>query len=276
MKTIIAFVLMMLTTLSFQAQELKAMTYNLRYANENDGNNSWSNRKEELVALVNYYLPDFIGTQEGLQSQLDYIQANTNYKYVGVGRDNGKTKGEYAAIFYNKQKLSLISQATFWLSTTPNVPSKGWDAALNRVCTYALFETKDSKKKFLVFNAHFDHIGVKAREESASLMLLKSKELNPKGYPVFITGDFNLTPESTPIQIFSKAMNDSYTHSLTKPYGPQGTFTGFTFKAVPNNRIDYIFTSANIQVMNYRTITDFNEERFPSDHLPVVITAKFE
>ncbi|WP_281763995.1 endonuclease/exonuclease/phosphatase family protein [Neptunitalea lumnitzerae] len=255
------------------SQEINIMTYNIRYGNETDDENSWSFRKEALVNLINYYSPDVMGTQEGLQYQLEYIAKNSSYKYIGVGRDNGKKEGEYSAIFYNSKKFKVLKSATFWLSPTPDVPSKGWDAALNRVCTYGLFENKETKSRFYVFNAHFDHVGVQARAEAAKLMLLKLKELNTDNLPAFVTGDFNLTPASEPIQIFSQQLNDSYTHSTTKPYGPAGTWNAYHFSENPVNRIDYIFTSGNLKVLKYRTITDFYDFKYPSDHLPVLITA---
>ncbi|SFU60181.1 Metal-dependent hydrolase, endonuclease/exonuclease/phosphatase family [Pustulibacterium marinum] len=276
MKKYIALCLLaFMCTFSF-AQELKMMSYNIRYGNENDGENAWSKRKTALVDLINYYSPDVFGTQEGLKYQLDYITENTDYAFVGVGRDNGKTEGEYSAIFYNTQKVTLEKSATFWLSPTPEKPSKGWDAALNRICTYALFTNKKSNQKFYVFNAHFDHVGVKAREEAAKLILQKVKEINTENYAAFVTGDFNLTPESTPIQIFSKSLHDSHEYSKTKPYGPVGTFTGYDFSIIPENRIDYIFTTKNVTVNSYRVISDFSEFKYPSDHLPVFISAMLE
>lgn len=276
MKKII--VLILLLCISFlNAQDLKVMTYNIRYGNETDGENAWSKRKDELVSLLDYYHPDVFGTQEGLNYQLEYIKEHLpGYTYIGVGRDNGNTEGEYSAVFYDSNRLAVESSGTFWLSSTPDKPSKGWDAALNRICTYAVFKDKKTKKKFMVLNAHFDHVGVVARVEAAKLMLVKSKELNPKNYPIFVTGDFNLTPETEPIKVFSEQLNDSYTHTQTKPYGPEGTFNGYRFNEVPKNRIDYIFTSASTTVLNYRVIADFNEFRYPSDHLPVMITARLE
>lgn len=260
-----------------KAQELKIMTYNIRYGNETDGENAWSKRKDELVNLLDYYHPAVLGTQEGLNYQLEYIKGNLKgYTYIGVGRDNGGTEGEYSAVFYDTERLSIESSGTFWLSPTPEKPSKGWDAALNRICTYGVFKDKQTHKKFMVLNAHFDHVGEVARVEAAKLMLVKSRELNPKNYPIFVTGDFNLTPETKPIQVFSQQLHDSYTHTQTRPYGPVGTFNGYHFNEVPQNRIDYIFTSVTTKILNYRVIADFNNFRYPSDHLPVMITALLE
>lgn len=274
-KISIAFLLLLTASFAF-AQQLDVMSYNIRYGNETDGENAWSKRKEHLVALLNYYAPAVFGTQEGLQYQLEYIKENSSYNYVGVGRDNGKTEGEYTAIFYNEDQVNFIAGNTFWLSETPNKPSKAWDAALNRICTYALFETKDEGKKFWVFNAHFDHVGVKAREESSKLILKKIAEINTKNYPVVLTGDLNLTPETTAIQIITKNLQDSYTHSELAPYGPTGTFSGYDTNSTLEKRIDYVFTSTHFKVQKYRTVADMYNHKYPSDHLPVLVTIAAE
>ncbi|MEM8889234.1 MAG: endonuclease/exonuclease/phosphatase family protein, partial [Bacteroidota bacterium] len=142
------------------------MTYNLRYDNPNDGENRWDLRKEFLRDQLKFFEPDVMGIQEGLKHQLDYLDGELSaYSYIGVGRDDGKEKGEYTAIFYKADKLSLIRQSTFWLSESPDEISVGWDAALERICTYALFEEKAGGAKFYVFNTHFDHRGEKARRK---------------------------------------------------------------------------------------------------------------
>jgi len=138
----IAFVFIFLSSIGF-SQELSLMTYNIRYATVNDGENQWEKRKGFLVDQIAFYAPDVFGIQEGLEQQLTFIQDSiANYVYVGVGRDDGKKNGEFCAIFFNKEKLELISEQTFWLSPTPDKVSKGWDAALERICTYALFQIK--------------------------------------------------------------------------------------------------------------------------------------
>lgn len=276
MKRIIIFSFILISSLSF-TQNLNIMTYNIRLSLESDKENSWENRKEDALALMSYYHPDIMGVQEAVPQQMKDIQNSLkDYGFVGVGRDDGKDKGEYSAIFYDKNKLEVLQSGTFWLSETPDVPSRGWDAAYNRICTYALFKTKKGGKKFWSFNLHFDHIGNVARVNSAKLILEKMKELNPKNLPVTLTGDFNLTDTTKPIQIISKSMTDSYYHSEKPHYGPKGSFQAFDINTPAKERIDYVFVKG-FKVISNRTINDRRENLlYPSDHFPVLAELKFE
>lgn len=278
MKNIIILLLLAVTFSSVgQTASYKMMTYNIRYDNPGDGENTWSKRKEFMSDQIAYNHPDVFGIQEGLHQQVQYLDSVfVDYGYIGVGRDDGKTKGEYSAIFYNKEKLQLLKEGTFWLSETPNKISVGWDAAMERICTYGLFENKFSKEKFWVFNTHFDHIGDLARVRSAALILEKVAELNSHNLPVIVMGDFNLTPESEPIKLLSKALNDSKHVSVAKPFGPSGTFNAFEFNKPVLNRIDYIFTSKDqIEVLKYAVLSDSKDCKYPSDHLPVLVELEF-
>ena len=258
----------------FFSQDLKVMTYNIRLSLESDKENSWNNRKEDALALMSYYHPDYFGVQEAVPQQMVDIKTGLkDYDYVGVGRDDGKNQGEYSAIFYDKNKLEVLKSGTFWLSETPEKPSKGWDAAYNRVCTYALFKLKKCGKKVYAFNVHFDHVGNVARVNSSKLILEKIKELNPQNLPLTLTGDFNLTDDTEPIKIISQSLDNAYYHSKKPHYGPKGTFTAFDINTVPKERIDYIFVSKNVDVLKYGVLTDAKEQRYPSDHQPVLIKA---
>jgi endonuclease/exonuclease/phosphatase family metal-dependent hydrolase len=260
--------------LSGSAQELSLMTYNIRYATINDGENQWEKRKAFLSEQLLFYAPDIFGIQEGLKEQVSYLDEFLQpYTFIGVGRDDGKSKGEYCAIFYNKDKFQLLGEDTFWLSETPEKVSKGWDAAYERICTYAFFKDISTGKSFWVFNTHFDHIGEKAREKSAELIVEKIKELNRDELPVFILGDFNLNEKSEAISQLSLYYNDARKVSLDKPFGPFGTFTGFEFHEPVKDRIDYIFCSKGIRVKKYGVLTDSKNGRYPSDHFPVMIQA---
>lgn len=258
------------------AQDLKVMTFNIRLHLDSDKENSWTHRKPEVLQLLDYYAPEVFGVQEALPLQMKDLESGlSDYNYVGVGRDDGKDKGEYSAIFFNKEKLKLLKSGTFWLSKTSAVPSKGWDAALNRICTYALFKNKKGKK-FWVFNTHFDHIGIEARKNSANLILKKIKEFNKNDFPVVLAGDFNLTEDSEPIKMLSDQLKDTFYHSLKKPYGPKGTFTAFDINKVSENRIDYIFVK-DFKVNSYRTINDKRQNLlYPSDHFPILVELKFQ
>lgn len=257
-------------------QTLKVMTYNIRLSLDSDKENSWENRKAEALELMDYYHPDFFGVQEAVPKQMSDIKNYlTNYDYVGVGRDDGKNKGEYSAIFYDTKKLQVLDSGTFWLSETPEIPSKGWDAAYNRVCTYALFKIKKSGKRFWAFNVHFDHVGNLARENSAILILEKIKTLNSKNFPVILTGDFNLTEDTKPLKTISENLINTYFHCEKKPYGPKGTFTAFDTKTIPTQRIDHIFVK-NLVCETYRTINDRRENLlYPSDHFPILVSLRF-
>ena len=271
------FALIAMVYCSSEKENIKIMTYNIRYDNPNDGENQWSKRKDFLSNQIAFNEADIFGIQEGLQHQVTYLDSVfVDYNYIGIGRDDGKTKGEYSAIFYNSKKFKVIKDNTFWLSKTPNEISVGWDASMERICTYGLFQNSNTKQRFFVFNTHFDHIGNKARLKSAELILQKIKELNPENLPVFVMGDFNLTPESASIQKLSKALNDSKKVSQLKPFGPTGTFNAFKFNEPVTNRIDYIFTSKNnIAVKKYAVLSDSKDCKYPSDHLPVFIEIKF-
>ena len=175
-------------------QTARMITYNIRYANPNDGDNIWENRKGKLAGLINYYEPSFLGIQEGLLHQVEYLDSCLSmYYYIGVGRDDGKQKGEYCAIFYDTRTYEVIIDSTFWLSETPGIPSNGWDAKLNRVCTYGLFENLNTKERIWVMNTHFDHRGKMARENSASLISKRVVQINRDNLPLVLMGDFNNT-----------------------------------------------------------------------------------
>jgi len=263
---------------AIEGQTYKMMTYNIRYDNQNDGENQWSKRKEFLCDQIAFYSPDILGIQEGLRHQVKYIDSTfSNFNFVGIGRDDGKEKGEYSAIFFNKNNLEIVKDSSFWLSETPNKISVGWDASMERICTYALFKDKLSNQQFWVFNTHFDHIGNLARAESAKLILNKIKQLNEDNFPVVLMGDFNLKATSESIRFLSKELNDSKTSCLSKPFGPVGTYNGFRFDQPVIDRIDYIFTTkSNIKVIKYAVLSDSIDLKYPSDHLPVYVQIEFK
>ena len=263
----------------FAQANLKLMSYNIRLDVKSDGENWWEVRKDKVAGLINYYEPDFAGLQEVLHRQLIYLKDSLRgYDYIGVGRDDGKEAGEYSCIFYKKDLYSVVEQATFWLSPTPDTPSKGWDAALNRVCTYGLFRSKKTKEMFWVFNTHFDHMGKQARLESAKLIVQKIAEKNyGKHYPVFVTGDFNSKPEEEPAQYMMSKLQDCRKASALV-YGPADTWNGFKFGEKPSGCIDYVFAShyKYMNVLKFATLTDSYDRKYPSDHFPVMATIRID
>jgi len=275
---IIAFAVALFIQTSSAGQEVSIMTYNIRYNNVNDGVNRWDQRKETLLGQILFFAPDIFGIQEGLEDQVKYLEEHLpTYAFEGRGRGNAENESEYSAIFFNTKKFEKIKGGTFWLSETPDKPSKGWDAALNRICTYVQLKDKKTKKKFWVFNTHFDHVGDTARMESAKLIIEKIAEMNWDDLPVFLTGDFNLLPESDAIKFLSLKMNDSRAVTQLAPYGPVGTFNGFKVCENPSKRIDYIFTSPdNVVVLKYGVLAEVQDLRYPSDHFPVLVVARIQ
>lgn len=260
------------------AQNLKVMTYNIRLDVAVDGENDWSHRKEYFTSQIQFYEPDVFGIQEAKPNQVvDINSLLTPYNNVGIGRE-GIEKGESSNIYYKKDRLIAIESNTFWLSETPNEISKGWDAAFNRVCTYAMFKDKKTKSSFWVFNTHLDHIGEVARTKGIQLILSKIESLNTKNYPVLFMGDFNSEPNTDRIIELKKTMNDSRDITKQKPFGPSGTFNNFKHNEAVTKLIDYIFTSkkTNIEVLKYAILSDSKDLKYPSDHLPVFVEINFK
>lgn len=275
--TLLVLSLMASLTTPSLGQTLDILSFNIRYDNPNDGENTWKNRKSELVGLIDYYHPDFVGSQEGLDHQIKYLDTLLqDYATIGVGREDGRTQGEYTAIFYDSTKYQLVQQNTFWLSETPDQVSIGWDAALERICTYGLFKEQSSKNLIYVFNAHFDHVGEVARKMSAKLILEKIEGLTEKNSTLVLMGDLNCHPDSAPIVQLRSALSDGMEISQTPFYGPYGTFNAFDSSHQLTERIDYIFTQ-NLRVLNYRHIDDKRKDKgFISDHLPILLKAKIK
>lgn len=266
----VAGMLATLTAIAQKSEPIIVATYNLRYNTPHDGANAWPNRKENVKALVRYHDFDLFGTQEALHGQLTDVAELPEFDFLGAGRDDGKEAGEHSAIFYRKNRFKAIQSGNFWLSETPDKPGKGWDATCcNRICSWAKFSDLKTKKTFYFFNVHFDHQGVVARRESGKLVVQKIKEI-AKNEPVILTGDFNSTPETEQIQTIQTLLNDAHRITKTSPYGPEGTFNAFKFDAPMKDRIDYIFLSKQFDVLKYGVLTDANQQRYPSDHQPVV------
>ena len=278
MKRIILLLVIILTVMEVSSQSLTIITYNIRMDNPADGQNSWPLRKTWLCGQIRSCAPDIFGIQEGLPRQVDFIDSSfSGFKHVGVGREDGKRKGEFSAIYYNTTKFKVLKQSTFWLSPTPGKPSVGWDAACIRICTYGLFRNISTGYKFWVFNTHLDHIGVEARKNSAILIIKKITELNKQGLPVILMGDFNGGPDSEPIVYLSARLYDSKL-SVTDPViGTQGTFNNFDVSTPATERIDFVFTNKKgLVVTDYTVLRESKDGRYPSDHLPVIVKMKVE
>ena len=206
---------------------------------------------------------------------MDLLKNFPDYNYIGVGRDDGKTKGEFSAILYKKDRFSVVKQSTFWLSEQPEIPgSKGWDAAITRVATWGRFMDNKTKRMVFVMNTHFDHIGKEARTKSAELLKQKVDELGAD-LPVIVTGDFNCTREQPPYAAIMKSDGIALIDPAPSA-APAGTACGFKVNSKACNAIDYIFHSSQWTTTNYTVIQDNDGKYYPSDHLPVMATLQLK
>ena len=252
------------------SEKVNIMTYNIRLDTETDGINMWDNRKEGIVSLIKEEDVDILGIQEALPDQIDYLSNQLkDYNYIGEGR-NGGNSGEYSAIYFKSERISLKEEETFWLSETPGVPSIGWDAAIKRIVTLGVFYIKNSKKELIVYNTHFDHIGKVAREKSAIMILNHITKNNYLDKSLIVMGDLNANTDELPIKVLSEKLEDSFKMIPLKD--SIGTFNGFDINSELSDRIDYVFTK-NIKIIDYRHIDKkLPNGLWPSDHLPILVT----
>lgn len=241
---------------------LKIMSFNVLCAGTNE--NAWQNRIERVAGLIGRHAPDTIGLQEAHEGWMDALTAALpEYDYVGVGRDDGERGGEFSPVFFRKDRFSVLNSGTFWLSETPDLPSKGWDAACRRVCTYAQLFDKQEQKAFFHYNTHLDHVGGTAQIEGAKLIVKAAAE--NASLPVLVTGDFNITPGSDVYQIMQSA--GFFDIREAAPDTDQ-TYTFHNFNR-EQKIIDYIWSNNHVQAKRFKVITQVHEGRAPSDHYPV-------
>ncbi|MCX6559784.1 MAG: endonuclease/exonuclease/phosphatase family protein [Candidatus Aminicenantes bacterium] len=256
---------------------LAVMTFNIRYNNPGDGPNAWPKRQDLVASTILFHEAAVVGIQEALRGQMtDLERLLPGYGWFGRGRDDGKDGGEFNPVFYAKDHLRLLEQATFWLSATPDVPgSRGWDGACNRIVTWGKFEEIATGRVFHFFNTHFDHIGPIARRESAGLLLRKIAAIAGGG-PVVVTGDFNCTSSDEPYRILvaeassAPPLLDARGVAAIPPYGGTRSFNGFKDGAGTGSIIDHIFVRGDVWVSRIGIIADKWDGRFVSDHYPVL------
>lgn len=258
-------------------QTVNVMSWNIRYDNPRDGADAWRHRKDWVAEIIKREKVDIIGLQEVLLRQLNDLKERLpEMEAYGVGRDDGKTRGEYSPVLFRRDRFELLDKSTFWLSRTPEkVGSKDWDAAITRVASWVKLKDRRNGNVFYAINTHFDHRGKVARAKSAALLV---KQLREKfaDHPVVLTGDFNARPNSLPYKTLvgtketkGRIYRDAIDRSAAKPRGPRSTWNGFR-AIVPNQRIDFVFTTDAVKVLEHRTLVDQRKGRFPSDHLPVL------
>jgi len=275
MRKIAAICVWMLAVGAMAQEPIELITYNIRMNTSGDGEHAWPHRKSDVIALFKFHRAAIFCVQEALPGQMDDLaKAFPGYTYEGIGRDDGKRKGEFSAIFFDHNRFEKLDGGTFWLSATPGECSFGWDAACRRVCSWVKLKERSSGQLLHVFNTHFDHVGEEARKESASLILRKIEGIAGGNEPVVLCGDFNLDPSSEPIALIRNKLHDSYEISELPPYCSVATFHGFTYDDPPKKRIDYVFVSEGVRVLRYGAMTDSRDRTFFSDHLPVLVTLR--
>lgn len=289
MKKIILSLMGCLFCIAVSAQELTVGSYNLRNKNKNDSinGNVWQVRSKAIAQQINWERPDIFGTQEGLYGQLVDLDALLDgYKWIGIGRDDGKVAGEFSAIFYKPDRVELLEQGNFWLNETPDKPALGWDAACIRICTWGHFRDRKTKKEFYFLNLHMDHVGVTARSESAKLVMKRITEMTDSGKKLAVlTGDFNVPQTNELYSLFTESgvLKDCYTCAKDR-FAENGTYNGYDYHFWTSERIDHIFVTPATTVDAYATLTDgywakdMNgkmSRRTLSDHYPVFARIKF-
>lgn len=252
---------------------MKIMSFNvLCYGREG---HEMEKRMPLVLRRIREQMPDILGTQESHKIWMDYLCAGMpEYAFVGAGRDDGREKGEYSPVFYRKDRFDLLDSGTFWLSETPDVPSRGWDAACLRVCSYALLRSKADGTVFAAVNTHLDHVSEQARDKGIELVVEKLRSFGD--IPVFCTGDFNTDEGSTCYRIMTADfMADAKYLAADSDSG--NTFTNFDPEATAGNSpIDFIFVKKDaVQVQSYRILRDPAENEQPSDHYAITAEVSF-
>ena len=256
--------------ISCRSYSLVVMSYNVRYGLADDGDNSWQNRRSATPAMLAKYKPDVFGVQEALPEQIDYIlETAPDYQCYGIGRNDG-VEGERMSIFYNTRRLEMEDCGTWWLSETPDVPSKGWDAKYPRTATWALLKDLESGREFYFVNTHLDHRGVNARREGLAMIVNKVSEMNPE-IPMVLTGDFNVEPADSCLLALDGLMLDARLTARKTDATP--SFNGFK---EPQKIIDYIYYNGFSGASRFHVVTEtFDGKPFISDHYPIVSTLKY-
>lgn len=282
MKRFFLVVFLCLSAMLNCAAQLRVMSYNIRYGAAKDGNNSWEIRKNATPAMVYDVRPLVFGVQEAYAFQLEFIcRQCPAYKCVGVGREDGFDEGEHMSVFFNTDSLTLVKWGSYYLSETPNVPSKGWDAACKRTATWCLFEYKPTGQKFYFVNTHLDHRGFAARRNGLKLLYDKIQEMNVEKLPMVLTGDFNITPDDPGLKDINALMNsarfaakDADTCGSFNGWGKNGASSGApTLEGAKTDDLlplDYIYYSGFSDCLKFKVVTrQYADKPYISDHYPV-------
>ena len=259
-------------------EPLTVMSFNIRYGTAKDGENHWTARREMLFDVIREQDADLVGLQEALASQIDEIVAAVPiYAVVGVGRDDAARAGEFSAILFRKDRLRVAEAGTFWFSDTPSVPgSKSWGNNVTRISTWARFVDRDGRG-FYHFNLHLDHESQPSRERSTVLLKQRIDERSGAKEPVVVTGDFNVGERNPAlVALVGTGPGDAAaafvdTFRVRHPGDTTvGTFTAFKFGATGGDKIDYVLVPPGTDVLGADIVRASRNERYPSDHFPVV------
>ena len=255
-----------------KSEPLCVMTYNLRFANNNPGE-EWSKRRPLVRKVIEDVSPDVMGTQEGIWRQVRDLAADLkDYEWVGLGRDGG-SHGEFMAVFYRRDRLEPIEFDHFWLSDTPSLMgSKTWGPTLARMVTWLRFRDLKTKQEFYFFNTHFDHQVQPAREKSAALLRQRISTLDTN-LPILLVGDFNAAADKNRayhILTEDGFFADTWHTARERKNEGIGTFNGFEAIRPNGPRIDWILARGKVAADKAEIVTYSQKRQFPSDHFPVV------
>jgi endonuclease/exonuclease/phosphatase family metal-dependent hydrolase len=260
------------------ASPLTVVTFNIRYGTANDGENHWTRRRARLFEVLRTEAADLVGLQEALRFQIDEILAAVpGYGVVGVGRDDGKARGEMSAILFRTARFHVAESGTFWFSDTPETPgSTTWGNRITRISSWARFIDTDGRG-FYHFNLHLDHESQPSRERSAALLRQRIDARAHPADPVVVTGDFNvgeknpaLAALTAPAATGAAAFLIDTFRVLHPDETVVGTFTGFKFGETAGDKIDYVLVQPGAEVLSAEIVRISRNDRYPSDHFPVV------
>ena len=284
MRSLLPLLVLFSATVSTDAQapapaaDVGVMSFNIRYGTANDGENRWPLRRDFLMDVVRQDNADVIGLQEALHGQIvEITTALPAYGVIGVGRDDGKTRGEYAAILYRRDRFHVAESGTFWFSETPStVASTSWGNTITRICSWARLIDRQGSA-FWVFNVHLDHQSQPSRERSTALLAERIRARANPGEPVIVTGDFNVGENNPALPVLVGGATPLLVDTFRRlhPAAPEvGTFTGFDATRTTGDKIDYVLVTPGVEVLKAAIIRTAKDGRLPSDHFPVTATLR--